>query len=86
MTESEARNLVVSALTSANVPGFSGSPEEAAFLAGDQNTRIMDLQMDSLAAMEFCIALELDAGLSVSPDELRLFGTLEKLVNVICAQ
>ena len=53
---------------------------EEAFLAGDVDFAIADLQMDSLSAMEFCIALEDRWGLSVTPNDVATLGSLVGLV------
>jgi acyl carrier protein len=54
---------------------------EDAFIAGDADLRLDALQMDSLALMEFCIALETRWGFSVAPDELADVGTLGQLAD-----
>lgn len=53
---------------------------EDKFLAGDVDFAIADLQMDSLSAMEFCIALEDRWSLSVSPTEIDRLGSLGDLL------
>lgn len=56
---------------------------EDAFLAGTADVAISDLRMDSLSAMEFCIALENRWGLSVSPADVNRLGSLAELVGVL---
>lgn len=53
---------------------------EESFLAGEKDFPIGELQMDSLSAMEFCIALENRWGLSVSPADVGRLGTLDGLI------
>lgn len=52
---------------------------EEAYLAGTCDVEIVDLQMDSLSAMEFCIALEERWGLSVVPADVARLGSLDGL-------
>ena len=56
---------------------------EGAFIAGDADIRLGELAMDSLALMEFCIALENTYGFSVEPDELESIGTLQQLAVLL---
>lgn len=56
---------------------------EESFLSGTGDFAIGDLRMDSLSAMEFCIALENRWGLSASPDDLERLGSLNRLVSVL---
>ena len=44
------------------------------------------LDMDSLAEMEVCIAIEVNAGVSILPEQLRKIGTLGRLVALIQGQ
>lgn len=83
MIESDAKTVIASALRSANIVGWADSEQERAFLSGGKDIRIDELHMDSLAAMEFCVFLEVETGLSLNSDELRLVGTLEKLSLLI---
>ena len=56
------------------------------FLAGVHDVPIDTLDMDSLAEMEVCIAIEVNAGVSIVPEQLRKIGTLGRLVALIQAQ
>ena len=56
---------------------------EEAFLAGEADFPIGELRMDSLSAMEFCIALEERWQLSVAPEDVGSFGTLGQLAAIL---
>ena len=56
---------------------------EQQFVDGTTDLAIERLQMDSLSAMEFCIALEERWGLSIAPEEAASFGTLGHLAEVL---
>lgn len=83
MTETEIRAAVVSGLAQASAFMFRASGIEAAFLKGEADMAIEDIEMDSLSIMEFCIAIELDTGASILPDEMLQISTLGKLVTAI---
>lgn len=53
------------------------------FLEGTNDLTLESLGVDSLAVMEICIALEMECGLSVSPDQLLEFGSVLELANFI---
>jgi len=48
---------------------FSDALQQS-FLANGLNLNLADLEMDSLAQMEFCISLELSTGVSLVPSQL----------------
>ena len=83
MTETEIRAAVVSGLAQASAFMFRESGIQAAFLTGEADMAIEDIEMDSLSIMELCIAIELDTGVSILPDEMQQIATLGKLVTVI---
>lgn len=81
MTELEIRQVVADALDYAAVPRFRGTELRERFIAGATDISFDDLEIDSLAAMELCIALETNAGVSILPAELPEFGSLGALVK-----
>lgn len=81
MTEQEIRELIADALTYASVPGFRGSAQEAAFLAGASDVPLSEFEIDSLASMEVCIAIETNLGVTLLPGELPEIGSLGGLVR-----
>jgi hypothetical protein len=80
-TQTDVRRLVVEALDDASVAGARERPDVARFLDGCGDVALRDLAKDSLALMEFCIAIELATGLSLAPDELQRIGTLGNVAD-----
>lgn len=56
---------------------------EQQFVDGTADPAIDTLRMDSLSAMEFCIALEERWDLSVAPRDVGSFGTLGQLAAIL---
>ena len=81
MTDSEIRQVIADALRYAAVPSFRGSKREAQFVSGEADIRLEDLDIDSLASMELCIAIETNAGASILPQDLEKIGSLGELVE-----
>ena len=79
----ELRKMVVDALTHANAVGISDHPSREAFLEGQEDISLDDLEIDSLAAMEFCIYLELNHGIEITPDELEEVISVEEIAGVV---
>lgn len=82
MTTQEIRELVSQALRYASVPGFDRSETKEAFLSG-KDVALSQLEIDSLAAMELCIAIEANLDVSILPDDLPRLGSLNALVGRI---
>ena len=53
------------------------------FLAGELDLKFPELDMDSLAKMELCIAIEVGTGVSLAPEELDRHDSLGALVAEI---
>ena len=83
MTAPQVRALIVEALEYSSVIALRDKNLTEAFLAGTHEVPIALLDMDSLAEMELCIAIEVNAGVSILPDELRKIGTLARLVALV---
>lgn len=79
-----ARRFLVEALEQSNVSYFRDERTLAeSFVAGTTDVSIATLEMDSLAEMELCIAIEVNTGISIVPEELRdmeMLGDLAKAV------
>ena len=84
MTQEEARSIVLEAARVASASGISESPQSAKFLTGETDFGTDDLELDSLGVMEMCIALELETGIPLDPEDLRSIDTLQQLANLIC--
>lgn len=83
MTDDEIRKVIADALVYAAVPGFRGSQRERDFVEGRADIRLADLDIDSLAAMELCIAIETNVGASILPQDLAKIGSLDSLVTKV---
>ena len=83
MNDAEIREMLVEALESASVFGLRNNGWTEEFLAGTRDVAFEDLEMDSLGAMELCIAVEVNTGVSIVPDDLTGLGTLGGLVQAI---
>jgi len=86
MNEQQIRAMVVEALEYSNVIALRDKNLTGDFLAGLNEVPIDALDMDSLAEMEVCIAIEVNAGVSILPERLRKIGTLGRLVALIQSQ
>lgn len=85
MTAAELRNVIADSLVYAAVPGFVGSGAETEFRDGARDVTMTELEIDSLAAMELCIAIELNAGISLTPAEVAALPSLNALVQRLVA-
>ncbi|HWH73587.1 MAG TPA: hypothetical protein VNV16_04930 [Methylibium sp.] len=83
MTEQQVRTMLVEALDAANVFAMREKQLAEGFLAGIAEVPLDTLEMDSLAEMELCIAIEIHAGVSVVPDQLRQIGSLQRLAMLV---
>lgn len=67
-----------------------GTPPDAALAGriarGDLDVALEDLRFDSLAVMEFCIAVELETGAELTPDLMAGMARLSDVAAWIAAQ
>lgn len=80
MTEAEIRQVIADALVYAAVPLFADSADQADFVAGTRDVRLDAFEIDSLATMEMCIAIELNLGVEIVPGDLTEVETLGAIV------
>ncbi len=80
MTSQQVRAMIAEALEYSSVIALRDKNLTEAFLTGTHEVPIGLLDMDSLAEMELCIAIEVNAGVSVLPEQLRKIGSLGRLV------
>ncbi len=85
MTAAELRDVIADALVYAAVPGFVGSSAEAEFRNGSRDVPMAELEIDSLAAMELCIAIELNTDISLTPADVVAMPSLNALVQRLVA-
>lgn len=83
MTEAEIRQVIADALVYASVPYLRGSNLATQFVSGETDVKMQQLEMDSLAAMELCIAIEVNIGVSIIPSELSDLDALSGLSAMI---
>lgn len=83
MTDTEIRQMLVEALHSASVFGLRNDGWTGGSLSATQDVPFADLEMDSLGAMELCIAVEVNTGVSIVPNDLASIGTLGGLAQAI---
>ena len=69
MEVSRARQAIFEALKTASPHEFNDDLRRA-FLSEGLNLTLAGLDMDSLARMEFCIAIELSTGITILPSQL----------------
>jgi acyl carrier protein len=77
------RIRVVEALEAASVAGLQTNALVSQFISGAADITFAELQLDSLARMEFCIAIEVNCGISILPDHLYETGTLGRIADMI---
>ena len=79
-----ARRFLVEALEQSNVFYFRDEIMVAeSFVTGATDVSIATLEMDSLAEMELCIAIEVNTGISIVPEQLRDIEMLGDLAKAI---
>ena len=86
MNEDDVRRILVEALDAANVTSMRHRGLEAPFAAGETDVPLAALGIDSLAAMELCIAIEVHTGVTLVPEELARIATLRDLARTIQAR
>jgi hypothetical protein len=79
---SQARQAVFEALK-ASVPHAFDAGMRRSFLDSGINLSLADLAMDSLAEMEFCIAIELATGLTLLPSQLEELASTDAIESYI---
>ena len=85
VTDPEIRMMLLEGLSSSGVHTLRDKRWSDGFLNGTRDVAFSEIEMDSLATMELCIAIEVNAGVSVLPDELRSMYGLSDLVARISA-
>jgi acyl carrier protein len=85
MTEAQLRELIISALEQAHALGLNNESEKQAFIRGDTDIDFEKLEMDSLAIMHFCIAVETHTGVPIIPRTLKRMRSLYDLVAELSA-
>jgi len=82
MEISRSRQAVFAALKVAASGAFDDEMRRS-FLADGSNLELVALEMDSLANMEFCIAIELSTGITLLPPQLAELATTDAIEGFI---
>ena len=64
------REILLAGIDAARYGGPPDPVVNAAIVSGDRSLTIAQLKFDSLAWMEFCIAVELQSGQELNPDAI----------------
>lgn len=83
MNKHKIRKLILDALDAAYVSIFTDPVARKNFLSGTTNYSFEKLDMDSLGMMEFCMSLEMNGVISITPEELLSFSSLDQLEQTI---
>jgi acyl carrier protein len=83
MTDSELRSAIAALLREAGIFYLRDGNLEQAFIDGSFDAELEQLDIDSLAAMELCIGLEVNWGSALVPEDLNRVGSLQSLVRVV---
>jgi acyl carrier protein len=79
----QSRTLLLQALSALSTPPDDLVGLEARLRTDEGSVLLAELRLDSLGAMEFCIHLELESGVIVTPEELILCGSAEQLLSLV---
>jgi acyl carrier protein len=87
MLSSNDRSLLVKLFRRSGIFYLRNNNLETDFINGTYDMSVHELEMDSLAAMEFCIAVEMELNIEVLPHDLAKIATLTDLTTIItCRQ
>jgi acyl carrier protein len=79
------REHVFDAFKAADAPVALGEARRKAFVDDAAPLKLSELDMDSLARMEFCIAIEIALGVTLLPAQLEKIETTDEIVRLINA-
>lgn len=85
MTELEIRRLIAAGLEQGSCFSLRNNGWTEDFLAGRRDVAFAEMDIDSLAIMELCIAIEVESGVSILPEELVQCDTLGTVVAQVKA-
>lgn len=83
MGEDDLRQMLVDAIDGSTIVGLRRSGLMEGFLNGTTDIPFGALEMDSMGAMELCIAVEVNTGVEIVPAELAELGSLGAVVASI---
>jgi hypothetical protein len=79
VTDAEIRQMIASGLEQGSCFALRNNGWTEDFLAGRRDVAFAAMDIDSLAMMELCIAIEVESGVSILPEELVQCETLGAL-------
>jgi acyl carrier protein len=83
VTETEIRASITEVFRDSGVFHLRDQNVEKEFIDGRYDANLDELYIDSLSAMEICIALEANWGTALVPEDLQRVGSLQALVKVV---
>lgn len=81
MTELEIRQIIAAGLEQGSCFSLRNNGWTEDFLAGRREVAFGDMDIDSLAVMELCIAIEVETGFTILPDEIAQCATLGEVAK-----
>ena len=82
----DIRRTLADALVQAQAADHISTEQLAAFIRGDEALVSGHLDLDSLAAMELLVAIELEYGVSLGPEQLATLPSLAALAELVAAK
>ena len=76
MTDADIRQIIATGLEQGSCFALRNNGWTEDFLAGRRDVAFAEMDIDSLAIMELCIAIEVESGVSILPDEIVKCETL----------
>lgn len=83
MDEKQIRTAIIDALDAAYVSTFRDESARENFLNGSKDYLFDELDIDSLGMMDFCISLEVNDVISITPEKVLRLNSLNQLVQTI---
>ena len=83
MNERDIRRILADGLEAGAEHRVNDVRIRESFLAGTRDLSFAELEMDSLAKMELCIAIEVGTGVSLAPEELGRFAAIGEIVTML---
>ena len=86
MTDADIRQMISNGLEQGSCFALRNNGWKEDFLAGRRDVAFQDMDIDSLAIMELCIAIEVELGVSILPEEMAEVATLDAVAARVQAQ
>ena len=83
MNDDEIKTHLATMLEQANIRELSDGSIEKDFVKGSLDIAFDKLDMDSLARLQLCIAIEIELGVSIVPEQLCSMRSLNSLLQEI---